>query len=439
MSQYTFNPQYPTIVVLGGGFAGLRIARKLNGTPYNVLIIDKHNYHTFQPLLYQVATGGLGADAIAYPLRKVIGPMRNVGFRMATVTEIDTQNTQVITNVGNFKYDYLVVAVGATTNYFGNTQIEANSMKLKTIPESLDLRSDILQEFEKALVASNHADKQSALNFVIVGGGPTGVELAGAMAEIKTNVLPADYRELNPDLMNVFLVESGDRLLGSMSENASQAAFKYLTKMGVQIRLKTFVTDYDGTTLFLKDGTTIPCGTMVWSAGVKGITLKGLDKATIVRGNRYQTDAFLKMTGYDNIYAVGDIAAVVTPETPIGLPMLGSVAVQQGEHIANNFARIARQKEARPFKYFDKGSMATIGRNKAVVDLPFLKFSGFVAWLAWMFVHLMLLAGFRNRFVTLLNWAWSYFSYKGAIRLIIRPFVPNHTKKQREDAMAANS
>jgi NADH:ubiquinone reductase (H+-translocating) len=422
MSSISFNElTYPKVVIIGGGFAGLRLAKLLSKKKYKVFLLDKNNYHTFQPLLYQVATGGLGSDAIAYPFRKVIGPLPNVAFRMADVERIDAENNKVITNIGNFDYDYLVVATGATTNFFNNSSIEHWSMPLKSIPESLDVRSELLQEFEKAMAAPTLVDKQRILNFVIVGAGPTGVELSGAMAEIKTNVLPNDYRELDPNLMTIHLIEAGPRVLSAMSEKSSEAAAKFLRNMGVHVLVNTAVQEYDGQTLKLSNGTTMNTETVIWSAGVKGKLIDGLNDTAIERG-RYKVDAHNKINGYDNIFAIGDNAVMITADTPKGHPMMAPVAMQQAALLAENLVNITKNKPLKPFKYFDKGSMATIGRNKAVVDLPFFKFKGWFAWYVWMFVHLIMLIGFRNRFVVLLNWVWSYFSYQRAIRLIIRPF-----------------
>jgi len=422
---------YPTIVVIGGGFAGLQIAKRLNNQPYKVLVLDKNNFHTFQPLLYQVATGGLGSDAIAYPLRKIIGPMRNVAFRMATVIGINAAKNEVITNVGNFGYDYLIIATGAATNFFGKPNVEKYAMSLKEISESLDLRSNILQEFERVLLTKTITNVQPTLNFVIVGGGPTGVELAGAIAEIKNNVIPYDFTELDTDLIHIYLIEAAPRLLSAMPEKLSETANHDLRKMGVQTMLNTIVTDYDGQTLYLNTGHSIQTGTVVWAAGVKGNTVDGLKTAKIVKGNRFKTDEFFLIEGYSNIYAIGDAGAIISEEYPNGHPMMASVAVQQGVHISKNFICLARKKPLLPFVYRDKGTMATIGRNKAVVHTKQMDMKGIFAWLVWMFVHLMLLVGFRNRFITLLNWAWSYFSYKGAIRLIIRPFTSKYQLTKR--------
>ena len=412
---------YPTVVIIGGGFAGLRLAKHLNKKKFKVFLIDKNNYHTFQPLLYQVATGGLGSDAIAYPFRKMIGPMPNVSFRMAHVQRIDDAAQEVVTDIGNFKYDYLVVATGAVTNFFGNPTMEHWSMPIKTIPQSLDIRSDLLQEFEKAMAAPTIADKQRILNFVIVGAGPTGVELAGAMAEIKKTVLPSDYRELDPNLMTVHLVEAGSRVLSAMSKTSSETAARFLQNMGVNVLLNTAVQEYDGQVLKLSNGSTLSTETVIWSAGVMGNVVDGASKAQVVR-SRYRVNQYNQIEGYNNIFAIGDVAYMETEDFPKGHPQMAPVAMQQADLLAKNLSLLQASKPLKPFKYFDKGSMATIGRYKAVVDLPYYKFKGWFAWYVWMLVHLIMLIGFRNRFVVLLNWMWSYFSYQRAIRLIIRPY-----------------
>lgn len=412
---------YPTVVIIGGGFAGLRLAKHLNKQKFKVYLLDKNNYHTFQPLLYQVATGGLGSDAIAYPFRKMLGPMRNVTFRMANVERIDEANNEVITDAGNFKYDYLVIASGAVTNFFGNNTIEYWSMPLKSIPQSLDIRSDLLQEFEKAMSATTTADKQRILNFVIVGAGPTGVELAGAMAEIKKTVLPKDYKEIEPGLMTIHLVEAGPRVLSTMSKNASESAAKFLQNMGVSVLVNTAVEEYDGKILKLSNGSTMSTETVIWSAGVKGNIVDGVEKAEQIR-SRYKVNRYNQIEGYDNVFAIGDVAYMETEKFPKGHPQVAQAAMQQASLLAKNLKNINANKELSPFTYNDKGSMATIGRHKAVVDLPYFKFKGWFAWYVWMFIHLIMLVGFRNRFVVFINWMWSYFTFQRAIRLIIRPY-----------------
>ncbi|MBK8488712.1 MAG: NAD(P)/FAD-dependent oxidoreductase [Bacteroidetes bacterium] len=413
----------PTIIIIGGGFGGLQLVKRLNDKPYRVLLLDKHNYHTFQPLLYQIASAGISADAIAFPFRRKIGPYPNIAFRMAEVTEVSPVNKIVHTNIGDFNYDYLIIATGSTTNYFGNVNLEKYGLPLKSIPDSLNLRSDILQEFETALITEAIESQDRFLKFVIVGGGPTGVELAGALAEIKKYVLPKDYTEIKKDRMHVKLIEAGDRLLPPMSEKSSRLAKKYVEQLGVEVLLNTTVTDYDGVVITLGDGQKIESENVIWTAGVKGVVLNGIPKELIVRGNRYKVDAFNRIEGYDNIFAIGDIALMTAdPKYPKGHPGVAQGAVQQAKNLGKNFMRMHHKKELLPFRYHDKGSMATIGRHRAVVDLPYVSFGGYLAWYVWMFVHLMTLVGFRNRFMVFMSWMWNYFTYDRALRLIIRPY-----------------
>lgn len=426
MSEKFQDLHYPKIVIVGGGFAGLELAKKLSHKPVLVYLIDRHNYHTFQPLLYQVATGGLGSDSIAYPLRKVIGPMPNVAYRMAEVSSINTEKKFLETNVGEFYYDMLVLATGSTTNYFGNKELEKLTMPIKSISQALDIRSYFLQEFEKALTEQSISSKEETLNFVIVGAGPTGVELAGAMAEIRKNVMPNDYRELDPQHMRIHLVEAGPRVLAAMSEKSSESAKRFLEEMGVEIHLNTMVTGYDGRELQLKGHESLHAETVIWSAGVMGDLPSGIPEDKILSGNRIRVNQFAEVNGVEDVYAIGDIAAMVSKKYPFGYPMLASVAVQQGPWLAENLLRRLNKKPLKPFVYNDKGSMATIGRNRAVVDLPFMHIKGWIAWYIWMFVHLMLLVSFRNRLIVFVNWAWNYISYERAIRLIIRPYTKKY-------------
>lgn len=425
--------QAPHLIIIGGGFAGLELIKKLNKKPIKVTVLDKNNYFNFQPLMYQVASGGLGPDGIAYPLRKVISHMPNIAFRMAEVTKIDTAKQEVVTNIGSFQYDYLCLATGAQTNFFGNTELEKHCMQLKSIPDALDLRSDILQEFEKALSESKTGDIERILNFVVVGGGPTGVETSGALAEIKKNVVPSDYRELDASKMQVHLIEAAPRLLAAMSEISSKKALQFLEELGVKVQLGTSVQSYDATTgnLTLSTGQVLKTDTVIWSAGVKGKTIDGIPEDCIVRSNRYKVDEYNRIEGVKNIFAIGDIAYMTTDTAyPNGHPMVATVAQQQGVLAGKNIAKLVKaggdeaKAGMKPYKYFNLGSMATIGRHKAVFEIFGIKMQGYIAWLGWMFIHLMLLVGFRNRLVVFLNWTWNYFSYQRAIRIITRPFVP---------------
>ncbi len=409
----------PRIVIIGGGFAGMNLAKSLRNAPAQVVLIDKNNYHTFQPLLYQVATAGLEPDSITYPLRKIFNRYDDFYFRVATAQEVDTNHNLVITDRGTIEYDYLVVALGAETNYFGNKQIERHSMPMKSVREALDLRSLILQNFEDALITKDIQERERLMNIVIVGGGPTGVELAGALAELRKWILPKDYPDLDFRQMKIHLMEGQSRLLGGMSEEASQKSEEFLQKMEVEIWTNTLVKDFDGSEIHTNTNKKLSSKTLIWAAGVKGCPIKGISSE---KSGRVVVDDELRVKDHDNIFAIGDLASVESDEINHGYPMLASVATQQGVFLAKNFRRMLAGVNTQPFKYNDKGTMATVGRNRAVVDLPNIKFQGRIAWYAWMFIHLILLVGFRNRVVALINWVWSYLNYDKGIRLIIRPF-----------------
>lgn len=416
------SSKFPKVVIVGGGFGGIELAKRLKNKEVEVLMLDRHNYHTFQPLLYQVATGGLEADSIAFPLRKIFKNQRNFTFRVTDVHGVDPSRKVVTTSIGEINYDYLVIATGSDTNFFGQKEIEHFSMAMKTIPEALNLRSMILQNLEEALIAPDLVTKSSLLNFVVVGGGPTGVELSGSLAELKKHVLPKDYPELSIDDIKVYLVEGSGEVLGVMSDQASAKAKQFLQEMGVEVLNNLRVEGYDGNTIRLSDGRSINTKNVLWSAGVKGATLDGLPADSITRGNRIIVDEYNQVSGQPHIFAIGDVAAQITPETPNGLPGVAPVAIQQGTHLAKNIIRFMNNEKPEAFSYFDKGSMATVGRNKAVVDIGKIRFQGIFAWFVWMFVHLMSLVGFRNKVVTFVNWVWSYFSYDRGTRLIIRRF-----------------
>ena len=420
---------FPRIVIIGGGFAGVALAKKLSKQEVQVVLLDKNNYHTFQPLLYQVSTGGLEPDSIAYPIRKILKDFPNFYFRLAEVEEIDTKKNKVKTNIGNLKFDYLVVASGSITNFFGNKEVEKYSMAMKTIPQSLNLRSLILENFEEALLTSDLNERNALMNFVIVGGGPTGVELAGALAEIKKGILPKDYPDLDTRLAQIHIVQSSDCILKGMSEKASTKAEDFLEKLGVNIWKNVKVTNYDGKTVTTNTDLTFETATVVWAAGVKGATIKGLDsKDFITRGNRLLVNEFNQVKGFKHIFAIGDIACLVSDEFPNGFPMMAQPAIQQGDQLGDNILKFIEEKPMKPFAYKDKGAMATIGRNKAVVDLKNYKFQGVFAWYVWMFVHLFFLIGFRNRMVVFINWVYNYIRFDREARLIIRPFKKNLKK-----------
>ncbi len=424
MSYSYFNETLPHIIIVGGGFAGLELVKALNNQPYRVTLFDKNNYHAFQPMLYQVAAGGVGPDGIAYPLRKLVSRFPNIAFRMAEVKEVKPEQNQLDTSIGVFNYDYLVIATGAQTNFFGNAQLEQHTLQLKSIPDALDLRSAILQEFEKAITLKNTPEEKKVLNFVVVGGGPTGVETSGALAEMKKNVLPADYKELDASHMQVHLIEAAPRLLAAMSEDSSAAALRFLTDMGVQVQLNTSVTSYNGLQLTLSNGQVLDTETVVWAAGVKAKGLPGLPFSTTGRAGRYVVDEHNKLEAYANIYALGDVALMQgDPKFPNGHAMIATPAQQQAKHLGKNFMRMSRKQALLPFRYFDPGTMATVGRHKAVMEIFGTRTQGLIAWLGWMFLHLMLLVGFRNRLVVFVNWMWNYLSYQRAIRIITRPYV----------------
>lgn len=419
----TYNSKFPKIVIIGGGFGGIQLAKHFDDEHVDIIMLDKHNYHTFQPLLYQVATGGLEADSIAFPLRKIFEGQKNFRFRIAEVTRINPESNSLDTTIGEIKYDYLVIATGSTTNFFDNKKIEHYSMPMKNIPEALNLRSMILQNLEEAILLTNKEAREPYMNFVVVGAGPTGVELSGAIAELRNHILVKDYPELNKDEMHVYLVEGLPKVLQVMSEQASTKSTEFLKDMGVNVMTNTMVKDYNGKQITFGDGKSIKTHNVIWSAGVMGQVIPGLPKDAIVKGNRIQTDNINLVTGQTNIFAIGDVAAVITDDTPKGHPGVAPVAMQQGEHLAKNIIRLINKQPTKPFKYFDKGSMATVGRNKAVVDIGKIRFQGFFAWLTWMFVHLLSLVGFRNRIIVFINWIGSYFSYNGGTRLIIRKFA----------------
>ncbi|PRX55480.1 NAD(P)/FAD-dependent oxidoreductase [Flagellimonas meridianipacifica] len=414
---------FPRIIIIGGGFGGIALAKKLSGKDVQVLLLDKHNYHTFQPLLYQVSTGGLEPDSIAYPIRKVLQGYPNFYFRLAEVTQIDTEKRRLETNIGGIAYDYLVVATGSQTNFFGNQNIESYGMAMKTVPQSLNLRSLILENFEQALLTDDLHERDALMNFVIVGGGPTGVELAGALAEIKKGILPKDYPDLDTRRAQINLVQGSDRILPAMSEVASRKAERFLEKLGVNVWKDVRVSDYDGKQVTTNTDTSFEACTLVWAAGVKAVSIKGLDAEELLsRGSRLKVNHFHQVEGFEEIFAIGDVAQMETEEFPEGHPMMAQPAMQQGESLGENLARLVEEKPMKPFKYKDKGSMATVGRNKAVVDLKKFKFQGVFAWYVWMFVHLYFLIGFRNRVVVFINWVYNYIKFDREARLIIRPF-----------------
>jgi len=413
----------PRILIIGGGFAGISCIKQLKNENVQIVLFDRHNYHTFQPLLYQVSTAGLEPDSIAYPLRKVFRKYKDFHFRLAEVKNIDPHQKVIETSIGNLTYDYLIIATGTRTNFFGNKNIEANSMPMKTVPQALDIRSLVLQNIEKADISSDKKERKRLLNFVIAGAGPTGVELAGALAEFRKGILVNDYPELEEEDMEVHLIEGADRVLPPMSKTASEKAENFLKNLGVKVHLNTSIKDYDGKTVITEDNKTFDTATFIWAAGVTGAPINGLNASALVaKANRYKVNLFNEVEGYKGIFALGDIALMETEKFPNGHPQVAQPAIQQGKNLGKNLIKMFAGKELIPFSYFDKGTMATVGRNKAVLDFKNWHLGGAIAWFLWMFVHLWFLVGFRNRVITFFNWTYNYINYDRAARLIIRPF-----------------
>ncbi len=408
------------LLIIGAGFAGLRLARALKNKNFEVWIIDKNNYHQFQPLLYQVATSGLDPGSIAFPLRKIFQERKNVHIRCATVNSVDTENKTVNTSVGDFKYDYLVIATGSTTNFFGNKEIEENALSMKSVSEALLIRNNILQSFEEAENVIGE-ERQTLLNIVIVGGGPTGVELSGALGEMKKYILPKDYPEIDFKKMNIYLIEAGPKTLSAMSQKASVKSLQYLKELGVTVFTDTQVTSYNGQEVQLSTGKKISSKNLIWAAGVKGNLLNGLPESVVTKGNRISVNRFNQIQGFENVFAIGDVALMLTEKYPRGHPQVATAANEQADRLYKNLLLREKYKPMKPFEYKDKGSLATVGRNKAVVDLPRLKFQGFLAWVFWMTVHLVLILGAKNKLFIFVNWVWNYFTFDQSLRLIIKP------------------
>lgn len=418
----------PRVVVIGAGFAGINFLKGIDLSKMQVVMINKTNYHTFQPLLYQVATAGLEPDSIVHSVRSIFKKQENFFFRIAEVTEIDPTGKKIYSTLGELSYDYLVIATGSQTNYYGNANIAKYAMAMKTITEAIDMRSIVIQNLESALLTNDLNQRDALMNFVIVGGGPTGVELAGALAELKRHALPHDYPDLDVRRMNVHLIQSDSRLLVGMSEKSGRKAKEYLEEMGVNLWFNTVVQDYDGKVV-KTNVQHFQTDILIWTAGVKASLIHGIDADKLI-GGRYLVDEYNQIKGLENIYAIGDVACMPSQKYPKGHPMVAQPAIQQGRLLAKNIQRKAQGKPLEPFTYWDKGSMATVGRNKAVVDLGKTQFSGWFAWLVWMFVHLAFLVGFRNKIVALVNWVVQYFQYNKGVRLIIRPYKTAYTTEQ---------
>lgn len=416
------------VVIVGGGFGGLRLAQKLKKSNFQVVLVDKNNYHQFPPLIYQVASSGIEPSSIAFPFRRIFQRRKDFYFRLAQVRSIMPAQNMIQTSIGKLSYDYLVLASGTTTNFFGNQEIETNAIPMKTLSESMGLRNALLDNFERALTCASPQERQELLNVVIVGGGATGVEIAGALSEMKNFVLPKDYPDLPNSLMNIYLIESQNRLLSAMSEKSSQNVLKYLRSMGVNVLLNQRVTDYKDHTVYINDGSTIATRTFIWVTGVTAQVVGQMPTDKIGRGGRILVDAYNRVIGMDNVFSIGDQCLMLDadPEWKGGHPQLAQPAIQQGTLLASNLKRLEKGKKLKPFRYKNLGSMATVGRNKAVAEFAGLKMGGFFAWLMWLVVHLRSILGVRNKFIVFFNWMINYFSYGQSLRLII------YAKKAKE-------
>lgn len=413
------NTEKKKVVVIGGGFAGIQFIMSLKNGLFDILLIDKMNHHMVQPLFYQVATAQIEPSSISFPFRNIFRNRKDVRIRLGVVSEIDHKNSRVITSIGAFNYDILVIASGSKTNYFGNENIRKHAQSLKSTIQSIKIRNMILENFERILY-TEEKDREALFNIIIVGGGPTGVELAGALAEIKRDVLPKDFYRIDFTKLQIILIEGSEHTLNSMSEMARNASEMYLSQLGVVIKKGIFVRDFDGTKATLSNGETILCKNLIWTAGVTGNVIPGLPAETITQSNRYMVDRTNKLKGFDNIYVIGDIAYMETPKYPNGHPQVANVAINQGRRLAHNLLAQLKNKKVRDYEYADRGSMATIGKHKAVVDMGLISFKGYFAWYIWMFLHLMLILSVRNKLIIFINWAWNYFSKNSSLRLILK-------------------
>lgn len=409
------------IVIVGGGFGGLKLLLKLTGKGFQIVLLDKNNFHQFQPLLYQVATAGLEPSAISFPFRKILQKEKDIHFRIAKLESVNESKNEITTDIGKLKYDYLVLAMGTTTNFFGQRNFEDHAISMKTASDAIFIRNTVLQNFEKSLLQTDNGEVSSYLNIALVGGGPTGVELAGAFAEMKKYILPKEYPELNLSNMNIVMFEASPRLLAGMSEKASANALIYLQKMGVDVRLNTRVEDYDGINLTIADGMNFATRTVVWAAGVIANSFTGLDSSLFERGNRVKVDRQNRIIDTKNIFVIGDQCYMETPAYPNGHPQVAQTAIQQASLLASNIINIEKSRNLKDFEYRDKGSMATVGRNRAVADLKIAKLKGTLAWMMWSVVHLFSIFGLKNKVSVFIDWVWSYFTYDQSLRILIKP------------------
>ncbi|MGO3184545.1 MAG: NAD(P)/FAD-dependent oxidoreductase [Aequorivita sp.] len=422
----------PKIVIVGVGFGGLELAKAFHKKPVEVLLIDRNNYHNFQPLMYQVATGGLEPASIAYPIRRIFRKNKNISFRMAEVLEVNIAENEVSTSIGIIQFDYLVIASGSENNFYNFEPVKDKLLTLKSVPDALTMRNSIFRNLERGLANNRKESLEEVINIAIVGGGPAGLELAGALAEMKKYVIPKEFPDLELSKMSINLYESGSQLLKVMSEDASKKSHEYLQDLGVNIFLNTRVKSYDGSEIELDNGSRFTTNTVIWSAGVKGSPINGLPEGSILKGDRIAVDEYNQVIDSKNIFAIGDVAANVTTKNPKGLPMLAPVAQQQGKLLAKNLLRKIDNKPMEVFEYHNKGVMATIGRNKAVVDLPHYKFQGVFAWFVWMFVHIFSLVGFRSKIVTFIEWATNYLNYDRPLGLILKSAEVDNEEVEKE-------
>lgn len=407
------------IVIVGGGFAGISLARTLDSELFEILLIDKINYHQFQPLLYQVATAQIEPSSIAFPIRYIFRNKKHIRIRLAKALGVDSVNKKLHTNIGSFEYDYLVLAMGGQTNYFGNEEISQNAIALKSIKDALKIRNHILQLFE-TIVNQSDEQNEAYYNIVIVGGGPTGVELSGAFAEIKRDILPKDFHRIDFSKLKIYLIDSSSSTLSSMSPKSQSDSLNYLKKMGVEIQTNTIVTSYNGEILTTNTGLSIKTKTVIWSAGISANPVEGLPKASITRGNRLKVNRINELENCNDVFVLGDMALMETPKYPNGHPQLANVAINQAKNLAGNLKNLQKGKPVKAYEYIDLGTMATIARNKSVVDLGSIHLHGFFAWVIWMFLHLMLILSVRNKLIIFINWAWAYISKNSALRIIVK-------------------
>ena len=429
--------QKKRVVIVGGGLGGLRLAEDLYGSGMQVVLIDKNNFHQFPPLIYQIASAGIDPSSISFPFRQIFRKRKDFYFRMAEARMVDTEKKILQTSIGKIDYDYLVLAAGATTNFFGNKNIEEWAIPMKTVPEAMGLRNALLSNFERALTCATEEERQELLNVVIVGGGATGVEIAGALSEMKHYVIPYDYPDMDSSLMHIYLIEAGDRLLAGMSQDSSKKAYDFLKSMGVDIQFGKMVTDYRDHKVIMKDGTEIPTRTFLWVSGIRANAMPGISEDHLGRGFRFKVDQFNRIPGLNDVFAIGDQCLQTTdPAYPNGHPQVAQVAIQQAKNLAKNIKRIneghADDNSLTPFKYNNLGSMATIGRNKAVVEIGKFHSQGFFAWILWLVVHLRSILGVKNEMMVLLNWLWKYVSYNDSIRMITYATKPREVVERME-------